>query len=79
MRAYMAELIALAADLIVALSPPYWPHFFTRTRTIPIVFVQDSDAVRGGLVEKCASGRQLGRPEVSRIRRTTSKPCSPRA
>ena len=32
--------------------------------------------MRGGLVEKCASGRQLGRPEVSRIRRTTSKPCS---
>ena len=50
-RAYAAELVALAPDLIVALSPPVLAAVLARTRTIPIVFVQVSDPVGGGLVE----------------------------
>ena len=50
-RAYAAELVALAPDLIVALSPPVLAALLARTRTIPIVFVQVSDPVGGGLVE----------------------------
>jgi putative tryptophan/tyrosine transport system substrate-binding protein len=50
-RAYAEELVSLAPDLIVALSPPVLAAVLARTRTIPIVFVQVSDPVGGGLVE----------------------------
>ena len=50
-RTYAAELVALAPDLIVALSPPVLAALLGRTRTLPIVFVQVSDPVGGGLVE----------------------------
>ena len=50
-RAYAEELVSLAPDLIVALSPPVLAAVLARTRSIPIVFVQVSDPVGGGLVE----------------------------
>src|SRR5215207_11702756 len=51
MRAYAVELVALAPDVIVASTPPVLAALLSKTRTIPIVFVQVSDPVGGGLVE----------------------------
>ncbi len=51
MRAYAVELVAVAPDVIVASTPPVLAALLSKTRTIPIVFVQVADPVGGGLVE----------------------------
>ncbi|MDF3018260.1 MAG: transporter substrate binding protein, partial [Thermomicrobiales bacterium] len=55
-RAYAEELVSLAPDLIVALSPPVLAAVLARTRTIPIVFVQVSDPVGGVQVSDPVGG-----------------------
>ena len=51
MRAYAVELVAVAPGVIVASTPPVLAALLSKTRTIPIVFVQVADPVGGGLVE----------------------------
>jgi putative tryptophan/tyrosine transport system substrate-binding protein len=50
MQRYAAELVGLAPDLIVALSPPALAALQRETRSIPIIFVQVGDPVGGGFV-----------------------------
>jgi putative tryptophan/tyrosine transport system substrate-binding protein len=49
-RAYAAELVALAPDVILATTTPVMMVLQSATRTIPIVFVQVIDPVARGLV-----------------------------
>jgi putative ABC transport system substrate-binding protein len=64
-----AELIALAPDVVVALGTLTVRALQSATRTVPIVFVQVSDPVGGGIVESLArpSGNATGfaSPEYS--------------
>jgi putative ABC transport system substrate-binding protein len=57
MRAYAAELVSLAPDVIVTASGVATRAFQQKTQTIPIVFTAAGDAVAGGLV------RNIARPE----------------
>jgi ABC-type uncharacterized transport system substrate-binding protein len=50
-RKYAAELVALAADVILAFSAPSLGSLLQATRTVPIVFVAVSDPVRAGYVD----------------------------
>ena len=50
MRAYAAELVGLAPDIIVAHAPPTLAAVQQQTRSLPIVFVQVADPVGGGFV-----------------------------
>jgi putative tryptophan/tyrosine transport system substrate-binding protein len=53
-RTYAAELIALAPDVILAVSPSSLVPLLQATRTVPIVFVAVSDPVGAGLVDSLA-------------------------
>jgi putative ABC transport system substrate-binding protein len=53
-RKYAAELVALAPDVILAAGGRMLGPLQGATRTIPIVFVQVSDAVGGGFVKSLA-------------------------
>jgi putative ABC transport system substrate-binding protein len=53
-RAYVAELVALAPDVIVAHSTPVVTALKQKTSTIPIVFVVVNDPVGQGLVTSLA-------------------------
>jgi putative tryptophan/tyrosine transport system substrate-binding protein len=50
-RRYVAELVALAPDVIVTSGGSTVPPLLQATRTVPIVFVNVADPVGGGLVE----------------------------
>src|SRR5262245_50191360 len=54
MRKYAAELLGLKTDVIVANGISTATRLRQATRTVPIVFVQVTDAVGGGLVESLA-------------------------
>jgi ABC-type uncharacterized transport system substrate-binding protein len=54
-RAYAAELVALAPDVILASSGSVVGPLRRLTRTIPIVFTETSDPVGAGFVESLAS------------------------
>jgi putative ABC transport system substrate-binding protein len=54
MRRHAAELVAIAPDVIVALSPPGLAAVQRETRSIPTVFVQVADPVGGGFVASLA-------------------------
>jgi putative ABC transport system substrate-binding protein len=53
-RRYAAELVALARDVILTVGGSHVGPLQRVTRTIPIVFVQVSDAVGGGFVKSLA-------------------------
>ncbi|MFL5269414.1 MAG: ABC transporter substrate binding protein, partial [Stellaceae bacterium] len=53
-RKYAAELVALAPDVILVNGISAAVPLRQATRTVPIVFVQVTDAVGGGLVETLA-------------------------
>lgn len=53
-RRYAAELVALAPDVILTVGGSHVGPLQRVTRTIPIVFVQVSDAVGGGFVKSLA-------------------------
>jgi ABC-type uncharacterized transport system substrate-binding protein len=53
-RKSVAELVALAPDVIQATSSPVTATLLQATRTVPIVFVQVADPVGSGLVESLA-------------------------
>jgi putative tryptophan/tyrosine transport system substrate-binding protein len=50
-RKYAAELVALAPDVILAISTPSLVSLLQATRTVPIVFVAVSDPVGAGYVD----------------------------
>jgi putative tryptophan/tyrosine transport system substrate-binding protein len=50
-RKYAAELLALAPDVIVAMSAVYLAPLLQATRTVPIVFVWVADPVGAGYVD----------------------------
>ncbi|MGA7024694.1 MAG: ABC transporter substrate-binding protein, partial [Pseudolabrys sp.] len=50
-RKYAAELVALAPDVILAMSSPSLDSLLQATRTVPIVFVGVSDPVGAGFVD----------------------------
>jgi putative ABC transport system substrate-binding protein len=50
-RKYAAELVALAPDIILAISTPSLVSLLQATRTVPIVFVGVTDPVGAGFVE----------------------------
>src|SRR5262249_45001982 len=54
LRQYAAELVALAPDVILAAGGSHVGPLQQATHTIPIVFVQVSDAVGGGFVKSLA-------------------------
>jgi putative tryptophan/tyrosine transport system substrate-binding protein len=54
MRAYAAELVALAPEVIVAHAPTPLAAVQRETRSLPIVFVQVADPVGGGFVASLA-------------------------
>jgi putative ABC transport system substrate-binding protein len=54
LRQYVAELVALAPDVILVAGGSHVGPLQQVTRTIPIVFVQVADAVGGGFVESLA-------------------------
>ena len=54
MRTHAAELVRLAPDVIVALSPPGLAAVQQETGSLPIVFVQVPDPVGGGFVANLA-------------------------
>jgi len=54
MRRHAAELVAIAPDVIVALSPPGLAAVQRETRSIPTVFIQVADPVGGGFVASLA-------------------------
>ena len=54
LRRYAAELVALAPDVILAAGGSHVGPLQRTTHTIPIVFVQVSDAVGGGFVKSLA-------------------------
>jgi putative tryptophan/tyrosine transport system substrate-binding protein len=58
-RAYAAELVSLAPDVIVTTTVPATKAVQQQTRTIPIVFVAVGDPVDNGIVKKIA------RPEAN--------------
>jgi putative ABC transport system substrate-binding protein len=53
-RAYAAELVALAPDLLLADATPSASALLRETKTIPIVFCRVGDAVGSGFVESLA-------------------------
>ena len=53
-RKYAAELVALAPDIILAVSTPSTAALQHATRSVPIVFVQVIDPVGSGFVETLA-------------------------
>jgi ABC-type uncharacterized transport system substrate-binding protein len=53
-RKSVAELVALAPDVIQATSSPVTAALLQATRTVPIVFAQVADPVGSGLVESLA-------------------------
>jgi putative ABC transport system substrate-binding protein len=53
-RAYSAELVALAPDVILATNTPTTQALKRETTTIPIVFVSLSDAVGSGVISNLA-------------------------
>jgi putative ABC transport system substrate-binding protein len=53
-RKYAAELVALAPDVILAVSPTSLVPLLQATRTLPIVFVAVSDPVGAGFVDSLA-------------------------
>src|SRR5258707_7497784 len=53
-RKYAAELIALAPDVVLAVSTPSTAALQHATRSLPIVFVQVVDPVGSGFVETLA-------------------------
>jgi putative ABC transport system substrate-binding protein len=53
-RKYAAELVALAPDVILAVSPTSLVPLLQATRTVPIVFVAVSDPVGAGFVDSLA-------------------------
>jgi putative tryptophan/tyrosine transport system substrate-binding protein len=53
-RAYAAELVSLAPDLIVTQSRPSTKAAQAQTKTIPIVFVEVGDPVANGLLRNAA-------------------------
>ena len=55
---YAAELVALAPDVILAVSPASLAPLLQATRTVPIVFVAVADPVGAGFVDSLAAGRQ---------------------
>jgi putative ABC transport system substrate-binding protein len=61
-RALAQELVGLQPDMIVAAGTPATAAFQRETRTIPIVFVNVSDPVASGIVERLnrPSGNSLG-------------------
>src|SRR4029077_5056476 len=54
MSANIAEIVALAPDVILAQNTPMVAALIKRTERIPIVFVQVSDPVGDGFVESLA-------------------------
>jgi putative tryptophan/tyrosine transport system substrate-binding protein len=54
MRAYAAELVGLAPDVIVVHAPQLLAAVQRETRSLPIVFVQVADPVGGGFVASLA-------------------------
>ena len=54
MRGFAKELIALQPDVVVVMATPALMAIQRITRTVPIVFVQISDPVRGGFVPNMA-------------------------
>jgi putative ABC transport system substrate-binding protein len=54
MRAYAAEIVDLAPDVIVAHSNPFLANLRQVNRTIPTVFAQVADPVASGFVESLA-------------------------
>src|SRR5205085_1637839 len=50
LRAYAAELVALAPDVILAVGTTVMVQMQQATRTLPLVFVQVSDPVGAGFV-----------------------------
>ena len=53
-RRYVAELVALAPDVILAVSSATTEPLLQATRTVPIVFVQVAESVGAGFVETLA-------------------------
>src|SRR5262245_51969736 len=53
-RRYVAELVALAPDVILAVSSATTEPLLQATRTVPIVFVQVAEPVGAGFVETLA-------------------------
>src|SRR5215468_3927394 len=84
-RRYVAELVALAPDVILAVSSATTEPLLHATRTVPIVFVQVAEPVGAGFVETLArpggnvtgfmlyeygiSGKWLGAAQGDRARR----------
>src|SRR5215475_1062546 len=84
-RRYAAELVALAPDVILAVSSATTEPLLHATRTVPIVFVQVAEPVGAGFVETLArpggnvtgfmlyeygiSGKWLGAAQGDRARR----------
>jgi putative ABC transport system substrate-binding protein len=54
MRAYAAELVSLAAEVIVTTSRPTTTAVQKQTQTIPIVFTAGNDPVTNGLLQNIA-------------------------
>ncbi len=54
MRTAIAEIVALAPDVILAQNTPMVAALHKQTKTLPIVFVQVSDPVGDGFVESLA-------------------------
>ena len=53
-RAHVAEMIALAPDIVVTSNPPTIAALIKAARTIPIVFTMQSDPVAAGFAESLA-------------------------
>jgi putative tryptophan/tyrosine transport system substrate-binding protein len=54
LKTYVAELVAMAPDVIFCASTPVAVEFARTTRTIPIVFVQVADPISDGLAASLA-------------------------
>ena len=54
MRRNVAELVALAPDVILATATPSWRPLLQATRTMPVVFVLVPDPVGAGFVDSLA-------------------------
>jgi ABC transporter substrate binding protein len=60
-RRYVAELVALACDVILTVGSPTTGLLLQATRSLPIVFVQVADPVGAGFVASLAQPSDLGR------------------